>query len=291
MAIQQNPDLKRGDSTMKLNTIAKATLTTLATGLVLSGSLAVAAPDLRITSMQMVGQAREGRCNKVRMTVRNQGNQFSNTATLDIFLATHTQGASNQNRATKNLFISPLQPNRQVQFTISNVEFKAQGAMTAQGLVDSTQEIAENSENNNTRTLNVNVQGVCGQQTRRPPPQQNKGCDLQLKFTKPSGSYIAWNKNNTFRLLAKNVGKAKCKALKLRLYRYKGGSTSGYGSAVGGTANIKQVNALNPGQAQTISFADNPRARAIFTYAPKILGPWNDDNNSNHRPKKTVKAQ
>ncbi len=277
---------------MKSNYIAKAAFTALTGGIMLYGSTAFALPDLRITSMQIVGQARQGTCNTVRMTVRNQGNQFSNTATLDVFLATYTQGASNQNRATKNLFISPLQPNRQVQFNITNVEFKAQGAMTLQGLVDSTQEVAEGNESNNARTQNVNVNGACG----APPPRrhltrQRRGCDLSLTFTLPSGNTIPYNQNTTFQLRAKNEGTAQCNATKLRLYRYNSSRASGYGSAVGGTRNIRVINALNPGATQNINFTGKPRAKGTLTYAPKFLGPWNDSNNYNHRPKKTVRAQ
>ncbi len=277
---------------MKSNQIAKATLAALTGGIMLYGSSAFALPDLRITSMQIVGQARQGTCNTVRMTVRNQGNEFSNTATLDVFLATFPQGASNQNRAEKSLFISPLQANRQVQFNITNVEFKAQGAMTMQGLVDNTQEVSEGNENNNSRNQNVNVNGTCG----APPPRkqltrQRRGCDLSLTFTQPNGNTIAYNQNTTFRLRAKNEGTAQCNATKIRLYRYNSSSASGYGSVVGGTKNIKLINALNPGATQTINFTGNPKAKGTLTYAPKFLGPWNDSNNNNHRPKKTVKAQ
>lgn len=257
----------------------------------LSGSPAEAAADLEITAMSVQGTPRVGTCNTISMTVRNSGDAFTGNATLDVALITYPSGTPTQNRVQKDLFISPMQGGAQVTFNITQVEFKVAGSATVQGLVDSTQETSESNENNNSRTLATTVSGSCvTPPPSNPPPTQN-GCDLSLTFTAPTGSTVSANSNTTYTVLAKNEGTGSCEATKLRLYRYNGGTASGYGSAVGGTRNIWAIPALRPGQTATNDFVDNPKAPGTLTYATKFLGAWNDANNHNHLPKKTVKAQ
>lgn len=263
----------------------------LALVLALAGASVVQAqPDLVISSMTVQGTPKKGACNTVAMTVRNNGDQFTNTASIGIALITHTQGNAFQNRVVKNEIISPLQAGGQSSFNLSNVEFAAEGAMTVQALVDSGQVVAETNENNNTATTNVTVSGECYVAPRKPLTTQRGGCDLELKFVAPTGSTVPSNSATTFTLQAKNVGSAACDSTKLRLYTYSGSSASVYGRAVGGTRNIWTIPALAPGQDATNSWSDSVK-KGTHTYAPKFLGAWNDQNNNNHRPTKTVKAQ
>lgn len=256
--------------------------------------LAGAAPahaqaDLEITSLAVQGQARVGTCNTLSMTVRNNGDAFTGNATLDIRVITFPAGSPFQNRVEKDLFISPMQGGAQVTFNVTDVEFKAAGGATIQSVVDSTNETAESNENNNSETLNVNVSGSCTPPPTTPGPTTGPGCDLSLTFIAPAGN-TASAPSPSFTLRAKNEGSAACEATKLRLYRYNGSRAGGYGSAVGGTRNIWAIPSLGPGQTAENAFTDKV-SKGTYTYAPKFLGPWNDDDNGNHRPKKTVKVQ
>ena len=253
---------------------------------------AMAAADLQITSMSVQGTAKKGTCNKVDMTVKNNGDAFTGNATLDIAVITYQQGNSNLSRAQKSLFISPLQGGQQVSFTVSDVEFVSEGQMTVQALVDSTGETPESNEGNNSSLLNTSVYGSCTTYGGTTPlTRASGGCDLELIFLAPSGTSVPYNQATTYTVQAKNLGKGSCESTKTRLYRYNSGTATGYGSAVGGTRNIWVIPALSAGQAATNNWSDKPMSKGAITYAPKFLGPWNDDNNNNHRPTKTVKSQ
>jgi hypothetical protein len=274
---------------MKTRSLTSAVL--LAAAVLLAGAVgsAEAAADLEITNLTVQGTARVGSCKTLSMTVRNNGDAFTGSPTLDIRVITFPSGSPLQNRVQKDLFISPMQGGAQVSFNVTNVEFKVPGSATIQAVVDSTQETSESNEGNNAVTLSTNVSGSCAVPPSNPGPSAPAGCDLSLVFTAPTGTTLSTGPN-TFTVRAENEGTGSCDSTKLRLYRYNGGHASGYGGAVGGTRNIWTVPALSPGQSVSHDFVDKI-AKGVYTYKTKVLGAWNDDNNNNHLPQKTVKAQ
>jgi hypothetical protein len=275
---------------MKTRCIQLAVLAAAALALLAAAAPAHAAADLEITAMSLQGTPRVGSCNTVSMTVKNNGDAFTGNATLDVRVITFPSASPLQNRAQKDLFISPMQPGAQVTFNVSNVEFLAAGAATLQAVVDSTNETAESNEDNNTETLTTTVSGTCAQPPSTPLPTANAGCDLSLTFIAPTGTTAAAG-TPTFTLRAKNEGSGNCTSTpKLRLYRYNGSTASGYGSAVGGTRTIWAIPALGPGEHADYDFTDKV-PKGTYTYAPKFLSAWNDANNNNHRTAKTVTLQ
>jgi len=255
----------------------------------LSASPAHALADLRITAMTVQGTARVGTCNKVSMTVRNDGDAFTGNATLDIALYTFPSATPSQNRVTKTLFISPMQPGAQVTFPINNVEFKAAGQATLQAVVDSTSETEESSEGNNGRTTTTNVSGSCNAPPPRQPPS-NKDCDIEAIFTAPSGSSVTGNQPYTYQVRFTNKGVQACDAFKVKLMRYNNTTCSGYGSQIGGSRNWQSVGSLRRNGSTTASFTEKKtpgRAKACLQlgYSPNN---YSDANNQNHRPKKVI---
>jgi hypothetical protein len=273
---------------MKTRCIHLAVVAAAAMTLLAGAVPAHAAADLEIVAMTVQGTPRVGTCNTLSMTVKNNGDAFTGNATLDIRVITFPAGSPFQSRVEKDLFISPMQGGAQVTFPISNVEFKAPGAATIQAVVDSTNETSESNENNNSQTLSTTVSGACNQPPPTPGPSTGPGCDLSLVFTAPSGNTVA--APPAFTLRAKNEGSGTCPATKLRLYRYNGSRPGGYGSAVGGTRNIWAIPSLSPGQTAENTFTDKV-SKGVYTYSPKFLGAWNDDNNGNHQTAKTVTVQ
>ncbi|MBZ0112856.1 MAG: hypothetical protein K8J08_10375 [Thermoanaerobaculia bacterium] len=250
--------------------------------------------DLQITAMSLQGQGRQGTCNKVSMTVKNFGDEFTGNATLDIALITYTTGNSNLNRVTKSLYISPLQPNGQSSFTIDDVEFKASGQMTIQGLVDSTNETPEGqNENNNSRTANVNVSGTCVTQTPNIPTPTNQGCDIEATFVAPSGTTVPPNQAYTYQVRFTNKGTSNCDAFKVKLVRTNNTTCSGYGSQVGGSRNWQSIGTLGRNANTTANFSEakTPRGGKACLYLGYSPHNYSDTNNSNHRPKKAISYQ
>lgn len=262
----------------------------LALSLSFVGALAASAqPDLEITSMTVQGAARKGACNTIAVVVRNSGTQASAIAGIDVFLATYTQGNSFQNRAEQTAMIGGvIQPGNTVNFNFSNVDFKAQGAMTAQALVDSTSKVAESNENNNSRLLNVNVSGEC-YAPPPPPPPPAQTCDLKAVFTAPTAATLPAGQPAVFTIAYSNPANAgPCNAFKVNLSRYTGRTCSGYGSRVGGSGAWQSVAALGPGQSATVSFTEKNPTRGTYCYG---LGysPHNYSTKTNsHRPQKVV---
>ncbi|HVS03413.1 MAG TPA: CARDB domain-containing protein [Thermoanaerobaculia bacterium] len=264
--------------------LAAATILAVA---VLGAAPAHALPDLRITAMSVQGTPLQGQCNTVNMTVRNDGDQFTNVAGIKIFLATYTQGASNQNRAEKNdILIGPIQPGQQTSFQVTNVDFKAQGAMSVQALVDFDDQVAESNEGNNTSLINTSVSGVCG---GAPPAPTGGLCDLTAVFTAPAPTQTSVNGPTVqFALYFKNIGKEGCARNKVKLMRYNNNTCSGYGSQVGGSGNFQTLNALAPQASQSLSFADIKTTKGKYCYKIVYSSPHNDIDNSNHHPKKVL---
>lgn len=255
--------------------------------LLLAGAPAWGAADLQITALSVQGSARVGNCNTLSMTVRNNGDQFTQTASIDIFVATYSQGASNQNRAEKTFIISPLQPGQQSIVPVSNVEFKAAGGMTIQALVDSTQEVTESNENNNGFLLNTNVSGSCSP-TPTPPPVS--ACDLSAQFVAPTGSTVT-GPNVSLTVEFKNESQADCPGNKVKLMRYNGTTCSGYGTQVGGSRALFALQALRPGATQRIDWRDERVPAGKYCYKMSYSSPHNDANNNNHHPQKKLAVQ
>lgn len=253
---------------------------------VLTAAPALAAADLQITAMTVQGTPRVGSCNTISMTVSNTGDAFTDTATLDIFLATYTQGASNQNRAEKSAMISPIQPGQQTSFQIQDVEFKDSGQMTVQALVDSTQEVSEDNENNNTRLLNTTVSGSCTAPPTRTPISRSQ-CDLAATFTAPSSSSVD---GPTVNLVVRfeNKSSASCEANKVKLMRYNSSRCGGYGTQVGGSGAFQTLNALAGNGSQDISWTDRRVSDGKYCYKITYASPHNDSDNSNHHPQKKL---
>lgn len=251
---------------------------------------AQAQPDLEITSMTVVGTARQGACNTIAMVVRNSGNQVSNVAAMDVFLATYTQGQPLSNRAEQTVMIGGvIQPGNTVNFNFNNVDFKTQGAMTAQALVDSTSKVAESNENNNSRVLNVNVSGACNAPPPPPPPPPAQTCDLKAVFTAPSGSSLPSNQPAQFTIAFSNPSNAgPCAAFKVNLSRYNGRTCSGYGSRVGGSRAWEDVAALGPGQNATVSFTESKPTKGTYCYSLGYSPHAYNTKTNNHRPQKVV---
>jgi hypothetical protein len=253
----------------------------------LGNAPAQALPDLQITAMSVQGTPREGACNSISMTVRNAGDQFTNVAGIKIFLATYTQNNSNLNRAENNqTMIGPIQPGQQTTFTISNVEFKAQGGMTVQALVDFDNQVAESNENNNTSLLNTNVSGSC---YVSPTPTPASACDLEATFTAPTGT-TATGPEVGFTVRFQNKGQGPCKENRIKLMRYSSSSCSGYGSQVGGSGALLPLNALAAGASQDLNWTDKV-TRGRYCYKPVYSSPHNDLNNFNHHPTKPLSIQ
>lgn len=266
-----------------------STLSAVCAALVLSAAPAAAAPDLEITAMSVQGTPREGSCNTISMTVRNSGDEFTNVAGIKVFLATYTQGSPNLNRAEKNdIMISPIQPGQQTTFNVQNVEFKAQGGMTVQALVDFDNRVPEANENNNTRVLNTNVSGSC-YVTPTPTPRPVGDCDLVATFTQPTGT-TAPAGGVDFTVRFANQGKGTCNANKVKLMRFTATSCSGYGSQVGGSGALLALPSLAPGQSQELAWRDELRP-GRYCFKPVYSSPHNDANNFNHHPTKQLSVQ
>jgi hypothetical protein len=247
--------------------------------------------DLQITAMALQGQAQVGSCNKVTMTVRNFGNEFTGNATLDIALITFPSNTPNQNRASKSLFISPLQPGAQSSFTIDNVEFLAAGAATIQGVADSTEETDESNENNNTRNASANVSGSC--YTPPPPPPTNQNCDIEATFSHPSGNTVPGNQSYTYQVTFTNKGTSTCNGFKVKLVRTNSTTCGGYGSQVGGSRAWQTIDALKRNTSATGSFTErkSPAKGTACLYLGYSPNNYSDANNVNHRPKKVITYQ
>ncbi|MEM7049955.1 MAG: CARDB domain-containing protein [Acidobacteriota bacterium] len=118
------------------------------------------------------------------------------------------------------------------------------------------------------------------------------GCDLSAQFTAPNGSNLPGGGTISWNVLFKNQGSGQCKAAKVRLNRFKGNTCSGYGSLIGGSGNIQMVQELAPGQSQTVVFTERRAPRSgRHCYQLKYSSPFNDSNNSNHRPQRKVNFQ
>jgi hypothetical protein len=279
--------MRHPDSELTTRALHSAALA-LALALIGAGT-ASAQPDLEITSMSLVGTARQGACNTVALVVRNSGNQGTAVAGINTFMATYSQGNPNLNRAERTDMIGGvIQAGNTVPFNLTNVDFKAQGAMTVQALIDSTSKVAESNENNNSRTLNVNVSGSCTN-TPPPPPTPTSTCDLKAIFTAPSGSSAPAGQPATFTINFSNPpGAGTCPAFKVKLMRSNGRTCGGYGSQVGGSGAWQAVGPVAPGGSATASFTEKNPTKGTSCYS---LGysphAYNTQTNS-HRPQKVV---
>lgn len=120
-------------------------------------------------------------------------------------------------------------------------------------------------------------------------PDTAQSCDLEAQFIAPTGNTLTGGQSVTWTVRFKNNGKSQCAANKIALYRYSGSTASGYGTAVGGSRNLKALPALNPGQTVELSFEEKtPPQTGTFTYKMRYSSPHNDSNNFNHHPTKTV---
>lgn len=267
------------------DTTAIALAAALLAGL-LAAAPAQAQPDLQITAMSVQGTPRVGKCNTVSMTVRNAGDEFTQTASIGIFLATYSQGAPNQNRAEKNAMIGPIQPGGQTSFQIQDVEFATSGQMSVQALADSAQQVAEQNENNNTRLLNTTVSGSC---VTPPPPttSTSSACDLQAIFVAPTSSTVS-GPNVDLVVRFSNKTRTACPGNKIKLMRYSSSTCSGYGVQVGGSGNFQTLNPLPSNGTQDISWTDSRVKSGKYCYKMTYSSPHNDANNSNHHPQKKL---
>lgn len=132
--------------------------------------------------------------------------------------------------------------------------------------------------------------------TRRPPISRGKpksgGCDLKTTFTAPTGNTVTGGQAVTWTLKFENIGSGQCAANTIRLRRYSGNTASGYGSAIGGSGNLKTLPALAAAGSVNLSFVENvPPNTGVYTYKASYSSPHNDGNNFNHHPTKTVTFQ
>ncbi len=252
---------------------------------------AQAAGDLAILDAQIVGKPLRGACNRVAVTYGNVGDATIAVPTKGAII-TFPQGNAFTNRAERSFAIAgSLAPRRTVTATIDKVSIRALGSTTVQVVADPTNAAGEplQTQGNNLRTFNVDVAADCAG-TASTGTKPSTACDLSLSFTAPAGSTVAAGSAVSYRVQARNQGTAACPNLNVQLHRYSGSSAGGYGSAVGGTSgSIRAVPALAAGATHDLEWVDNVAA-GTFTYQAKPMGTWNDGNNGNHRPAKTVLA-
>lgn len=253
---------------------------------------AQAAGDLAIVDAQFVGTPLRGTCNRVAVTYANLGDATIAVPTKGAII-TFPQGNAFTNRAERSFAIAGgLAPRRTVTATVDKVSILVLGNTTVQVVADPTNQAGapQSSQGNNLRTFNVNVTDEC--RDRVPTgTAPTAACDLKMDFTAPGGSQVSAGTAVTYRVRARNEGAAACPAVNVQLHRYSGSSASGYGSAVGGTSgSIRQLPALAAGATHDVDWADNVAA-GTFTYQARPMSTWNDGNNANHRPTRTVLAQ
>jgi hypothetical protein len=249
-----------------------------------------AAADLAIIDAKFVGSPLKGSCNRVAVTYGNLGNQNLIPGTKGAII-TFPQLNPFTDRSERALaFAGGLSPNRNVTATIDKVTILTLGSVTVQIVADAANVANEGpqTQQNNTRTFNVTVAGECGGTAT--DGALTDACDLEMLYTAPAVTQVGAGQAVSYKVSAKNKGTTKCLGLNVQMHRYSGGSASGYGSAVGGTSgSIRAVNPLDPGATQELEWVDNVSA-GTFTYQVKPMGTWNDGNNGNHRPTKTVVA-
>lgn len=234
--------------------------------------------DLVVQSVQWLSGPEIGNCNKVQITVRNNGNELGNeitTARMRIF----PTGNSFQTLVDKNTFFSAFQPGQTQTRTISNIELPAE-VITIQVTADAEPangvgKLQESNENNNTFTqTSINVNQACG----------GGQCDLKATFnrgltTVPS-TYPA-----KMSIRFENIGGANCPSKQVSMNRYAGTSPTGSPSNVG----TQSLQALSPGQNKSVSWRDDDHpASGQFTYSPAYSGGHSDANNGNHTPSTTI---
>src|SRR3990172_7857439 len=118
-------------------------------------------------------------------------------------------------------------------------------------------------------------------------------CDLKAEFIAPTGITLTGSQSVTWTIRFTNIAqKGQCAANTIALHRYSGNTASGYGTAIGGSGNLKKLPALNPGESVDLSFAENaPPNTGTFTYKLRYSSRHNDTDNINHHPTKTVTYQ
>ncbi len=255
----------------------------LVSGAVAAAAVLWAAPsfaniDLVVQNVQWLSGPKIGNCNKISITVRNNGNEIGNaitTARMRIF----PTGNSVQTLVDKSVPFSTFQPGQSRTRTISNISLPAD-TITIQVTADASPangvgKLAESNENNNTFTqTSITVNQACG----------GGQCDLQAKFgggnTTIPGTYPA-----KLSVKYKNIGGANCPAKQITLARYAGTSASGSSTNIGS----KSLQALAPGQSKGLSWKDSNHAtNGKFTYRPSFNGGHSDANNGNHNPTRTL---
>ncbi|MCH9647907.1 MAG: hypothetical protein K0U98_06685 [Deltaproteobacteria bacterium] len=234
--------------------------------------------DLVVQSVQWLSGPEIGNCNKVQITVRNNGNELGNEITAARMRIFPT-GNSFQTLVDKNAFFSSFQPGQSQTRTISNFELPGE-VITIQVSADAEPangvgKLQESNENNNTFTQTaINVNQACG----------GGQCDLKATFnrgmtTVPS-SYPA-----KMSIRFENIGGANCPSKRVILNRYTGTSPSGSPTNVG----MESLQALAPGQRKNVSWRDDDHPPSgQFTYRPDYGGGHSDANNGNHSPSQTI---
>ena len=118
-----------------------------------------------------------------------------------------------------------------------------------------------------------------------------RGCDIMVTFAVSTASGGVKSFPFTIDVVAQNRGTVACPSGQLEL-----GWRHWKPNEVGGYVHhpIKDLPALNPGQAATFQWTDNRAGydRKDYSVIPKRPAgankPWNDDNNTNHRPSLVV---
>jgi len=184
-----------------------------------------------------------------------------------------------------------LGPGESVQLSFVENRPPNKGVYTYKIRFSSPHNDANNRNHRPTKTVTFRASsGRRSPVTRR---QKSTGqCDLEVTFVNPTGNTVSGGQAVTWTLLYKNIGAAQCAANTVRLRRYSGNTASGYGTAIGGSGNLKTLPALAPGQSVELSFVENHAPNSgVYTYKPTFSSAHNDGNNFNHHPTKTVSFQ
>ena len=222
---------------------------------------------------------------KISVKFRNVGGANCQSSTLQL---SRYEGTSASGSATVvgNQTLSSASPNQLRSVGWSDNDHPSSGTFTyAYSWVGNPPD-SDTSNNFLTKTVTFTSPGGGNQGGGNPA-----GCDLSAVFIAP-GNTVSGGSNSSFQVRFKNQGTATCQGAKISLPHSTGSKCSAYGSKVGGSGNFQALNPLSSGQEQVLTWSERrgPRKGTYchkMTYSPA----FNDSNNNNHHPQKTVSYQ
>ncbi|MCZ6820164.1 MAG: hypothetical protein O7G31_11850 [Calditrichaeota bacterium] len=259
------------------------------------GSDALAKCDLKVTFVAPTGNTvTSGQAVTWTLQFKNIGKSAckANRIKLSRYSGTTGSGYGSAIGGSGNLQKLPaLAPGESVDLSFVEKKPPSKGTYTYKIRFSSPHNDANNRNHGPTKTVTFK-RGT----TRRPPISRGRPksglCDLETTFTAPTGNTVTGGQAVTWTLKFENIGSGQCAANTIRLRRYSGNTASGYGTAVGGSGNLKTLPALAAAGSVNLSFVENyPPNTGTYSYKASYSSPHNDGNNFNHHPTKTVTFQ